>query len=311
MSFAFSTANVDASQRFAYWHDAMCRHCIPAAGRTSSRDPFDGRLAVSTLGSVGFSQVFASSHHWTRDSRHVRTHPDDDFWLGLMCAGEGHIVQSDRRADVRGGDMVLYDAARPFECTGFASDLYLLRIPRRTLLQRFATAERHTARLIDPRLPGAEPLRTMLLQAAASDSFPHRGAAIDRFASALIDLVAVTLEFQEDVHTDAAAEQSLHARLVSYVRGHLEDPSLSLEALARAHHVSARTVTRAFARHGQTTMGMVWQARLEASHGVLSEGRVDSVTDAAFRFGFADLSHFSRVFRKAYGYAPHSLLRKR
>ncbi|WP_289240908.1 helix-turn-helix domain-containing protein [Delftia sp.] len=67
-------------------------------------------------------------------------------------------------------------------------------------------------------------------------------------------------------------------------------------------------MTRAFARHNQTPMGLVWQLRLQASRQALMQGRCSSVTEAAFAHGFSDAAHFSRAFRKAFGCTPRSLL---
>ncbi|HBM3200928.1 TPA: helix-turn-helix transcriptional regulator, partial [Klebsiella michiganensis] len=102
----------------------------------------------------------------------------------------------------------------------------------------------------------------------------------------------------------------LYARMMIYIRRQLVDPDLNIESLARAHHVSIRTVTRAFARHKKTPMAVIWQERLRASREALERGRVSSVSQAALDFGFSDFSHFSHAFRKAFGISPRSLLPK-
>ncbi len=43
----------------------------------------------------------------------------------------------------------------------------------------------------------------------------------------------------------------------------------------------------------------------------LKEGHARNVTEAALRFGFSDLSHFSRAFRKVYGMSPLTLKKLR
>ncbi|MBR7487346.1 helix-turn-helix domain-containing protein, partial [Klebsiella pneumoniae] len=76
-------------------------------------------------------------------------------------------------------------------------------------------------------------------------------------------------------------------RMMNYIRRQLVDPDLNIESLARAHHVSVRTVTRAFARHKKTPMAVIWQERLQASREAIERGRVSSVSQAALDFGFS------------------------
>lgn len=116
----------------------------------------------------------------------------------------------------------------------------------------------------------------------------------------------LSLELQD--LDNVSAERDLYARMMIYIRRQLVDPDLSIESLARAHHVSIRTVTRAFARHKKTPMAVIWQERLRASREALERGRVSSVSQAALDFGFSDFSHFSHAFRKAFGISPRSLL---
>ncbi|KQP41587.1 helix-turn-helix domain-containing protein [Pseudorhodoferax sp. Leaf274] len=310
MAIEYSTAAVAPVHRFDYWSDVVCRHCIPAASRMLAEGPFDGALAVRHVGVVDIATMAAPLHHWSRESGHLRIRDDDDLWIACMRAGEGVLEQGGRQARLRAHGMVLYDAARPFQCTMAPQAIDLCRFPRRALLQRYPGAERMTALLLDDGKPAAAQLRALIAQAADIDFDGLRPGAAERFGSTLLDLLGLVLEFQADVQ-ERPAERDLHARMSAYVQRYFLEPGLCLQTIADAHHVSTRTVTRAFARHGHTPMGMVWQLRLQASRQALAEGRARSVTEAAFDHGFSDVSHYSRAFRKAFGSAPHLLLRSR
>ena len=118
----------------------------------------------------------------------------------------------------------------------------------------------------------------------------------------------VSLELQDLKQTHD--ELDLYGRIMNYIHQHLTEVDLSLERIAQAHHVSTRTVTRAFARHQKSPVAEIWKARLLASRDAIGRGQVRSISQAALDFGFSDFSHFSHAFRKAFGMAPQTLLRR-
>lgn len=310
MNIAYSTISVEPFRRFEYWIDVVCQHCVPASSKQLKDKPFDGQLVVNPVGSVEITKMVAPLHSWSRDEIHLRRGPDDDLWIAYMESGQGILSQGGREARLVKGDLVLYDAARPFKFTleTEAEGIYLIRLPRHSLVHRCPGAERLTARVIDNCQVEASPLRSMILQATTCNFDKMRSGAAAQFGSTLLDLAAITLEFQIS-SAKPVYERSLYDKMIAYIQKHIEDPDLCLADLAEAHCVSPRTVTRIFASRRQTAISMVWKLRLEAAQEALIEGRARSVTVAAFDYGFSDVSHFSRAFRKAFGYAPSSLIR--
>lgn len=309
MELKYLTSSVTDSQRFEYWSDVVCKHFIPAASRVPSRLNFDASFTVRSLGHLTLAEMSSPRHHWERDAKHLRSGPNEDFMLSLMVQGTGHLSQGGRHVLQRNGDIVLYDAAKPFSFDLAPESTLLVRIPRKQLLFRVPEAENLTAMHLAEGTPIAKLLGNMIREASTMQLDGH-DALQARVASSLLDMVSAVLQFQMDnTGVVRTSHDALFQRASDFIASHLDDCELDVEQIAAAQHVSARTLTRIFAEHGTTPMQHLWKRRMEASHFALREGRVKQVTHAAFQYGFSDLSHFCRVFKKTYGVTPQTLLR--
>ncbi|GAB7102536.1 hypothetical protein JCM4814A_08500 [Streptomyces phaeofaciens JCM 4814] len=96
------------------------------------------------------------------------------------------------------------------------------------------------------------------------------------------------------------------ARILEYVELHLTDPDLAPDAIARAHHISVRYLHKLFKDEGTTVGRWILRRRLEeCRRDLMRYGRGSrTIAAVAARWGFLSATHFSRVFRAAYGMSP-------
>jgi AraC-like DNA-binding protein len=304
----YSTLAVTAPQRFDYWKEVVCRHCLAADSKPFSQSSFDGALAVNTVGDLDICSLSSPLHYWERSERHLRSGPAEELWLGFSRNGHGQIEQGGRKANLAAGNLFLYDATQPFRFSFGGTENHLVRIPRALLAERLPRISDYTAMVLDDRRPGVIPLREMLRQAAIAPTSLLGESIPNRYSSALLDLLVISLELQDLKTTHE--ELDLYGRIMKYIQRHLTEPDLSIDAIAQAHNVSTRTVTRAFARYQKTPVAEIWKERLNASREAIERGQVRSVSQAALDFGFSDFSHFSHAFRKAFGVSPNTLLHR-
>ncbi|KPU93391.1 hypothetical protein APR50_37190 [Variovorax paradoxus] len=308
MGFYHSTEALAPRHKTEFWRESVCRRLIPARGEFA-RD-FDGCLSGQQLASLTVCRMQSKPHTFIRTDQLARIAPDDDIVAAFFQRGQANMAQQGRTLRASAGDIVLYDAARPFVHELAPESLLLVRFPRQQLLSRFPKAEHMMALKIADGSSLAGLLHGMAEEALR---FETRDAALPaqaRFAAAFLDTLSAAMELQDVAEGAAAATRhgSIYEKAVRYIDAHLDDTGLSMAEVAEAAHVSPRTLTRVFAAHGTTVMHHLWKRRLAQSFHILSEGRVQQVTQAAYQCGFSDLSHFSRAFKSAYGTTPGSLL---
>lgn len=311
MEFAFSTTEVAAPQRFDYWQNVVCSHCIPAASESSHRDRFDARITGRTLGALAISKMTGPEHRWIRDAGNIRTGPEANLWLSYMEHGVGYLEQNGRTVIQRAGDIVLYDAARPFIYTIDPESFYVLRIPRDLLSHRTSQAERLVATSLGGGTGFRAVLGAMIKEASSSEQLHGLPLAESRIAGSLLDLLTAIVDLHSGKQQSASTQDALYQRALAFIQENIEQPELEVDFIAASMRVSTRTLSRAFAAHATTPMKCLWHKRLEASYDALRQGFARNVTEAAMTYGFCDLSHFSRAFKKNYGVTPQSVLLRR
>jgi len=92
---------------------------------------------------------------------------------------------------------------------------------------------------------------------------------------------------------------------VKFMENHVADP-MSLPDLALAAGVSERQLNRLFQQKlGRSTMGYYRDLRLDKARNLLTNSSLP-LTEIAYATGFANSSHFSRLFSEYFGRAPSS-----
>jgi len=92
-----------------------------------------------------------------------------------------------------------------------------------------------------------------------------------------------------------------------YIDANLSNPSLSPATIAKANAISIRTLHRLFESTDDSVGAVIRERRLSRCRADLLRGTDESVTAIAFRWGFRNMSFFSRLFRERYGVSAREL----
>ncbi|MFJ9964852.1 AraC-like ligand-binding domain-containing protein [Streptomyces avermitilis] len=308
MSVVVSTLPLPAAERAEYWHEAVSNTFIPLDVSLHEREPSAASITSHCLGSLQISVVRAGPQSVVRSRRLIAR--DGEEWITLTMQHRGTAVldQDGREVLLRPGEFALSDSGRPFRkklpedfCfTAFhlpRAALGVLPQDLRALTATVFTGDSGCA------VPVASYLTGLARGAGTFDAYVGR-----RLAATAADLLAVLIHERRGRMNPQAlgTAGALPATIKDYIVRNLADPGLSPEGIAAAHRVSVRYLHKLFQGEETTVSRWIRQQRLERCRRELSRPAAvpPTVASVAQRWGFVSPSHFSRVFRAAYGMSP-------
>ena len=227
----------------------------------------------------------------------------DHYLAVILLSGRYMLEQNGREVFLEPGDMTIYDATLPHRiyCPSNFSKV-LISIPRQIMRDRMAGVEHCTARNVLGKVGVGSVTAGFVSNVVDSiatiddDSF----LALSEHALDLVTLSLVSARPQ-NYHLSRVRSVSL-MRVKSFVEAHLADAALDVSKVAGAAGLSPRYINQLFQDENTSLMRYVWDRRLEHCHNDLSSMRYQGkrISEIAFRWGFNDLSHFSRVFKRKF-----------
>lgn len=291
----WTTDVVAPAARLDYWVGAICSREAPV---------FGGVLQSLAVQALSVNQVRASTQDVYRTPAGIARSRHLPFYLIAQAESAWHVRQDGQVAHLRPGDVALVDSARPYELhfpegVGCVS----LQLPRAWVGQWLAQAEARGPRVAWRDQGWGQSLGALAVQ-LARDPASAQALPPALLSDHLGALLGAALE--PTVLPPSSAGQGLHAHLCALLRGRIDQPGLSAQALAQEAGVSLRTLHRAFAAQGGTFAGTLRQMRLVRAGELLRRHQLAHVAVAEIgrRCGFADASHFARAFQRAMGMPP-------
>lgn len=306
MSSTLSTSLLPPSDRADFWHDAVSRTFVPLEVTLHEEAPSTATISSSRLGFLQISTVSAGPQTVTRKPRMIARDGKEHLTLTLLHRGVAERSQDGRDTVVRPGQFSLSDSRRPFSKTlRQAFSFTSFHFPRSVLGVTDVDLCAVTATAFGQDGASSALLAGHLkrLTRSAESLTPAQGR---RLAMITCDLLACVIQEREHRPQAPAAGHALLTRVKEHVLRHLDDPDLDPTGIAAAHHVSVRYLHKLFEPEGITVSRWIQQQRLERCHRELARATTyaPSVAAVAHRWGFTSPSHFSRVFRLAYGTTP-------
>jgi AraC-like DNA-binding protein len=275
-----------------------------------SHDPVEIDLTLKGLPGLQLLSGRMQGATWRRTCQ--STDPTEDIGLLVNPRGRLHLCQRGREVTLNHGEATVVSLGNPLDSTHHCpGDLLVLRAPWPLLAPRLASGHDGLLR----RVPHGTPALGLLTN-YVNIAWQERTLAdpnLQRLlVSHLYDLMAVTIGATRDAAEMAQGRGLRAARLHAIkqdIARQLDQPGLSLPALAARHRYTPRFVQRLFAMEGTSFTEYVLRQRLARAHAMLVDPRRDGgkISSVAYDCGFSDVSYFNRAFRRSYDAAPSDI----
>lgn len=295
----WSTDTVKPSEGFSLWHDVVCQTVLNVA--TEARpDSFRARISGQSFGPLRFATFESTGHEIVRSRTHLARAPADNYLISLQRHGRSLISQGEQCFVLEPGEIAILDGQRPFRIT-FPGPVgrAIAVVPRQTLDARAPWLRDAAVRKIEALSPFADLTRRHLMQLAASECLEESEANL--LTDNLCNLLALASAREAPSRPELQVET-----LLGFCRQQLSNPELSPQLVAAQFGVSVRTVHLRFEKVGQSFGRWVLENRLECCRKALRDPHQlgSGISEIAYRWGFNDLSYFTKSFRARFGMSP-------
>jgi AraC family transcriptional regulator, positive regulator of tynA and feaB len=307
MNRIFSTDWVHPRDRFDFWHSVACANIVDHQARPQSRTGFSAEMEVGTLGGLDLLRFRMApmevSHTPTAAS------PGADFLVvHHQVSGSLQMEHDARTVEIAPGDTMIIDPLLPHAGRfSSAQEILAMRVPRREFEARIGNARGFVARVVKPLEPENK-LASALMATLPTLAGQMSPASCEMIANHAMDLIALSLTKSLNGTRPCVSNASsvVLSSVRSVIEARLSDERLSTEAVAAEVGVSIRYANQILSRHDTSIARLIQSRRLERCRLALEDPSQAHrpVSEIAYGWGFSDMTHFGRRFKRAYGVAP-------
>jgi AraC-like DNA-binding protein len=289
------------------WARTVDRCFFPVQTIPLLTPPFSATLKSWQLGDLSLTLHDCDPVCYRRDGSHIRRDRGDRILVTFPIDTTLHFMQDQTDLFCRPGEFFMEFGFKPYEFVQQTrGQMWSIMLPADGLRNRLRNVDSYAPYTFDARHGAGSLLfdivRTAPLRLSEADDGAARGVS-----RVILDLLHLALEANPNVlGSRLGSVQKGHvARIETYIRHNLSDPTLTPESVAAACGISVRYLHGLFRATGNSISRWILEQRLNACHEDLGSGNTrGGIAEVAFRWGFSDHSHFSRHYRRRFGLTP-------
>jgi AraC family transcriptional activator of tynA and feaB len=300
----FDLAEIDQTKRQDRWQDAVSRYLMPMSVRLDHAEAgplVDGFVRHQMLGDLSLAEWDSPASLGVR-RRHDRAGGDAVFLFFAACGTE-RMQHGDSQSILhRGMTLVCRSDKQIRFATSEGLRKRTLTIPFSLFDGPYIDRYVRDGQAFEESRPVVGLLRSFLTQVwTRIPDMDH--VELEATRNSVLALVLGMMRAADTVAEDTDLLPALRAQIDRWIDERLPYGPIQVADAAAAHHVSTRTVQRAFAADGLTFGAKLRGRRLEHARQDLVQTTFP-ISEIAHRWGYFDTSHFGREFRRQFDCSP-------
>ena len=290
------------------WQKLIFDLMLPLVFDVDDPETFRASIEAQSSGGIRMFNVWADPHRVARSSELVERGTDPVYTISLQIDGSSTVEQHGNRSELRPGDLAVYDSTAPWSREfPVASRTLVVMFPQ----QLIALPPRALSQIAGVRIAGDSGFGRIVsaFLLGVADNLPQVTGRVGLIvAKSVVDMVSTAFVETLDTVTpmrSTSSQLELSMQIRDSIMSQLGDPELRPATIAAEHFISTRKLHAIFQSQGTTVSAWIRERRLEMSRRELADPLHEApIREIAERWGFSDATHFSKLFRDAYGVSP-------
>lgn len=287
------------------WQCAVSSTFFPLETTVRS-DDFEGKMQTWKLGDIGLSSMRSDAILYKRHKRHFLNEVDNSLLITIPKIGSVGFEQGKRTASCLPGGFLVERGDIPYEFWHNAeNELLVLKVSAESVRARIGSTDRFGALSFDGRAGVANFfLDTVQATAAYAETLDNEARGVA--GKHLLDLLCLAIQSDDRVlHSNISSVRAAHLhRAEQFIRDNLALETLSSKTVAEACNLSQRYLQKLFNDSDKSITEFIREKRLIRAHEDLTFEPSISIAQIAHKWGFAEQSSFSKLYRAQFGCTP-------